>query len=456
MLYNTVREYLQKDIYPFHMPGHKRNMSFMPQDILNLDMTEIPGLDNLHYAEGVICSDQEAAAGVYGADLCLFSVNGSSAGIIAAMCTACGESGTVLIARNSHISAFSGLVFSGARPVYIYPEEAPYCLCGGINPLYIKHMLQTHPECDAVFITSPTYEGFISDIEAIADYTHEFGKLLIVDEAHGAHFPFHNIFPEPAIRLGADIVINSPHKTLPALTQTALVLVKGGRVDIERLKFFMRACQTSSPSYIIMCTADFTFQSLNRDKDTFNTYTRRLTAARKVLSDLSAFKLIGEEIIGTAGIFGIDLSKMLFVSQLSMTGYELERKLAEEFKVQLEMSGKNFALALTSAADTAEGFERLVNGVKSIDALKKCEAAIMRFDSGYSRNADYRVTPREAVFSPWGYEALQNSIGKISAGYVCVYPPGIPVLIPGETITPMVAERLAGMGIKQVKTIKVL
>jgi len=455
MLYRAVTEYLQKDIYPFHMPGHKRNASIMPQDILSLDMTEIPGLDNLHNANGVICSEQESIACLYGADTCFFSVNGSSAGIIAAICAACGEGGAVLTARNSHISAFSGLVFSGARPVYIYPEMAEYGLCGGISPLIVKQMLESNPECQAVFITSPTYEGFVSDIKTIAEYTHQYGKLLIVDEAHGAHFPFHSIFPEPAIRLGADIVINSPHKTLPALTQSALVLVKGSNADTERLRFFMRACQTSSPSYIIMSTADYTFQSLLYNNDLFEAYIERLNNARKALTGLSAFRLIGNEVAGTASVYAVDLSKMLFVSLSDITGVALEQKLADDFKVQLEMSSEHFALALTSAADTGEGFERLIKGITTVDKLAVREpAGKPHYNIWYDSIADSLITPRQAVFSPSEQTTLYNCVGKTAADFICVYPPGIPILAPGERITDEIARKLSLMKFTHIKTIK--
>ncbi|MDR2650672.1 MAG: decarboxylase [Clostridiales bacterium] len=457
MLYDTMIKYLRKDIYPFHMPGHKRNASMMPPDLLSLDITEIPGFDNLHNAEGVIRSAQETASAVYGADACLFSVNGSSAGIIAAICTACeicGEHRNLLMARNSHVSAFSGLVFSGARPVYIYPEETAYGLCGGIEPAHIKHMLEINPECAAVFITSPTYEGFVSDIKTIAEYVHEYGKLLIVDEAHGAHFPFYDTTPEPAIRLGADIAIISPHKTLPALSQSALTLIRGERVDVDRLKFFMRVCQTSSPSYIIMSTIDYTFQSLSRNRGVYATYARRLASARAALSELSAFRLIGEEMTGTAGIYAIDLSKMLFVALRGMSGYELERRLTREFKIQLEMSGDRFALALTSVADTCEGFERLIKGVTAVDALAANKGGeTLRAPRVFLR-AECRITPRQASFLPWELLGLHNSTGKISADLISAYPPGIPVLAPGELITSEIVGRLSDMGVNQIKTVK--
>jgi len=455
MLYDTVTEYLRKGVYPFHMPGHKRNPLFMPPDLLSLDMTEIPGLDNLHQAEGAIRSVQEKIASVYGAGECLLSVNGSTAGIIAAICSACPE-GSLLMARNSHVSAFSGLVFSGARPVYLYPDETPYGICGGVSPARVRDMLAANPGCQAVFITSPTYEGFVSDIKTIAGYVHEKGRLLIVDEAHGAHFPFHPIFPDPAIQLGADIVITSPHKTLPALTQTALALVReGGGADAGRLKFFMRACQTSSPSYIIMSVTDYIFQILSRDKNVFGAYADRLLSARKALAGLNAFRLVGDEIAGTASIHALDAGKMLFISTGGLSGAALDKGLAEEFRVQLEMSAGHFALAMTSAADTDEGFERLVRGIKAIDAREPYEKGeAPRCAPGFKVGAQSRMTPREAVFSPSEQTDPRDSAGKISADFVSAYPPGIPVIAPGELITEGIARELSRMGRDRIKTVK--
>ena len=454
MLYDTVKEYLKNNIYPFHMPGHKHNASFLPQDLLSLDMTEIPGLDNLYNAEGVIRFDQEKTAAIYGADTCLFSVNGSTAGIIASICSACAEGESLLLARNSHISAFSGLVFSGARPVYLYPDVTAYGLYGGINPAYLKQMLGAHPECRAVFITNPTYEGFVSDIEKIAGYVHSLGKLLIVDEAHGAHFPFHGIFPEPAIRLGADIAITSPHKTLPALTQSALILVKDGRADIERLKFFAGACQTSSPSYIIMSVMDYIFDFLSQHTEIFNAYANRLISARGALSGLSAFRLIGNEIIGAVSIYAVDIGKLLFVMTGGLTGSDLAQKLADEHKVQLEMSAGRFALALTSPADTDEGLERLIAGIKAIDAAAYGGDKTPRYALEFNYRADIRITPRQAVFSEYERTEPYKGIGKVSADFACAYPPGIPAVAPGELITAEAARELSRMNIGYIKTVK--
>jgi len=417
-------------------------------------MSEIPGLDNLHHAESAIRFDQERIASIYGADACLFSVNGSTAGIIAAICAACGEDEPVIMARNCHISAFNGLVFSGARPIYIYPDETPFGLYGGINPGHLKHMMEINPECHAVFITSPTYEGFVSDIKTISEYVHDRGGLLIVDEAHGAHFPFHNIFPEPAIRLGADIVITSPHKTLPALTQAALVLIKGRGADMERMKFFMRACQTSSPSYIIMSVIDYIYNFICQNEELFNSYAGTLLSARKDLAGLTSFGLVGEEILNTASVYALDLSKILFICKGQLTGTELERRLAEEYKVQLEMSAEHFALALTSAADTGKGFGRLIKGMKDIDTASTYDADKMPGHiNGSFHCAQTCMTPRQALFSKYEQTVLTDSAGRISADFICAYPPGIPILAPGELISPDIADELSRMNISRVKTI---
>ncbi len=227
------------------MPGHKYNPEFLPPDLLSLDMTEIDGMDNLHAPEGAIKRLQEKIASVYGADESFFLVNGSSSGIVAAICAVCGEGMPLYVQRNCHQSVFNAMVLSGA------------------NPLYFNDII---PEVNgaAVVITCPSYGGDVIDILPIADKVHAGGGILIVDEAHGAHFPFHGQFPPTALSQGADIAVNSFHKTLPALTQTAALHVRGTRANRKRLRFYLRAMQTTSPSYIFMASVDFMLDKLER------------------------------------------------------------------------------------------------------------------------------------------------------------------------------------------------
>ena len=261
-MYRHLQEYLSKGVYPFHMPGHKRNPVFFPVELTGMDLTEIPGMDILRDATGIIRDLQCKIADFYGADESFILVNGSSAGIVAAICAACNEGDKLYAARNGHVSMFNGMALSGALPIYISPKVAETGtlgitgLAGGIDPSQLDNM----EEGAAVIVVSPTYEGFVSDIKAIAEKVHSCGGMLIVDEAHGAHFPFHSAFPDSALNMGADIVVQSFHKTLPVLGQLAVLHVKGQRVDTGRLKFYLQAMQTTSPSYMLMAQLDYVLE----------------------------------------------------------------------------------------------------------------------------------------------------------------------------------------------------
>ena len=225
-LYRKLIEYAGSDYYPFHMPGHKRNINegVCPYAY---DITEIEGFDNLHEPMGILRLAMEEAAAFYESDKTYFLVNGSTCGLLSAICALTAKEDKVLVARNCHKAVYNALFLHELMPVYIYPEyiEA-WGISGGISPYKLAYLLEEHKEIRVVVITSPTYEGVVSDIEKIAAIVHEKQRILIVDEAHGAHFGMHGELPRPALSKGADVVIQSLHKTLPALTQTALLHVK--------------------------------------------------------------------------------------------------------------------------------------------------------------------------------------------------------------------------------------
>ena len=224
-LYKKLESYGQSDYYPFHMPGHKRNRASSADDFLfERDITEISGFDNLHHAEGILKEAQEYAAQIYGTKKCFFSVNGSTAALLAAVSASVNKGGKILVARNCHKAVYHALYLRELQPVYIYPHEDPKLgINGGISPGRVEMYLAENPDIQAVLITSPTYDGIVSDVARIAEIAHRYGVPLIVDEAHGAHFRFSDYFPVSAAQLGADVVINSVHKTLPCLTQTGVI-----------------------------------------------------------------------------------------------------------------------------------------------------------------------------------------------------------------------------------------
>ncbi len=261
-LLERLSTYAASDAYPFHMPGHKRQVKMGITSVPNpfsVDITEIDGFDNLHHAEDILKESMNSAAAVYGADRSWYLVNGSTCGILAAIAAAVKPGEKILMARNSHKSAYHAVILNQLEPVYLYPEEVPeFQIPGGIEPEQVERALLEHPEIRAVFVTSPTYEGIVSDIQGIAATAHRHGAALIVDEAHGAHLPFGdgNYFPDGALQEGADLVIQSLHKTLPSLTQTAILHLKSQILDAKKVEQYLSVYQSSSPSYILIASME--------------------------------------------------------------------------------------------------------------------------------------------------------------------------------------------------------
>ena len=274
MLEQKLNELEQSDIYPFHMPGHKR--AFLPfANPYAIDITEIEGFDNLHHATGILQEAQQKAADLYGAKKTYYLVNGSTCGLLAAISAAVPRGEKILVARNCHKAVYHAMYLRQLVPVYLYPEDTAYGIQGQVTPQMVRKQLEQTPDIRAVVITSPTYDGVVSDIKNIADTVHAYGIPLIVDEAHGAHFGFSPEFPENATRLGADAVIMSVHKTLPAFTQTALLHLCSDRIAEKKGIDFDKAYTSS------------TFGSKVRDRARYSTL-QDLDAGRHTEVDMFA------------------------------------------------------------------------------------------------------------------------------------------------------------------------
>jgi len=457
-MYKHMMDYLSKDIYPFHMPGHKRNRMFFPDALAGLDLTEIPGMDNLRAPGGIIDELQRKIAEFCGADESYILVNGATAGVVAAICAACEDGGKLYAARNGHVSMYSGMALAGAVPVYVAPEIAGSMasvtgwasvtgpaghtgLAGGISPQTLDNM----EEGAAAIIVSPTYEGFVSDIKTIAGKVHSRGGILIVDEAHGAHFPFHDAFPDSALALGADIVVQSFHKTLPVLGQLAVLHVKGPRVDRARLRFYIQAMQTTSPSYMLMAQLDYALGMLWARPELFEMYIRRLDALRKALAadGTPPIELVGEEVIGRYGIHDIDRGKLLFCINIEESAEDVAAVLAE-YRLQLEMAAGRYMLAMTSVADTDDGIQRLWAAVGAVN-IRLGEQSSTSYGPAKSLGCsaslatafvipDMVIPPRQAARKPTEAVPWQAAVGRISGEVIAAYPPGIALVAPGERI----------------------
>lgn len=444
-LLELLNEYSRTNYYPFHMPGHKRNkeIDYIPAKI---DITEIDGFDNLHHAEGVLLQAQKRAARLYGAEESFFLVNGSTAGILTAISTVCKSGEKILMARNSHKAAYHGVYLNKLHAGYIYPQIIENCgICGGILPEDVEKSIRENPDIKAVFITSPTYEGMVSNIAKIADIVHEQDKILIVDEAHGAHFQIGGShFPKSAVSQGADIVIQSTHKTLPSMTQSAILHVCGERVDRRRLRKYLQIYQTSSPSYVMMAGMDSCYEMMEQQaEELFSKYAVLLDRFYEGAARLEKLRVISpKDMEGLCAVKEMDPSKICIVTEgTSVTGADLYHTLLEKYHIQPEMTAGNYVLAMTSIMDTEEGFSRLLMALKEIDE----KITVHGNHQDLLKNgcpAQVRMSAQEADISKQEAVLFAESEGRISAEYRYIYPPGVPILVPGEVITREIIELL--------------
>jgi len=441
-IYQELVKLSESDMYPLHMPGHKRNLESTPlKGAFRCDITEIDDFDNLHDESGIILEAEKRANDFYGADETYFLVNGSTSGVLSAVSAAVPDGGMVLAARGSHKSFYNAAYLRHLDIEYLPVKMIDkYGIFDGYNAGEVKTALDDlKRKPDAVFITSPTYEGKCSDVKGIAKICHEKKIPLIVDAAHGAHFGLGEGIPESAVKAGADIVIHSLHKTLPSMTQTALIHVQGDIVSKALLKRFLRIYQSSSPSYVLMASIDLCIKELLENKDL---YVRKLLEFRKRL-DQGTKDCKKVRIIGTNELE--DPSKVLvFVDSGEMTGHELYDILREEYGLQLEMAGERYALAIITGWDKDEGIDRFLQAICEIDKrLKKSRP--LESDGAVKSLFPKREMP---LYKAWDMETeaveLDKAIGRISGDFVNLYPPGIPMIVPGEVIDEHLLDQIRG------------
>ncbi|MBP5230947.1 MAG: aminotransferase class I/II-fold pyridoxal phosphate-dependent enzyme [Clostridia bacterium] len=415
------------DFAPMHMPGGKRSFaSPLPYD---LDVTDLEATDDLYRPAGILKDLQDRIAACWGAERSFLLVNGSTAGVLAAV-RATGT-GPILAARNSHKSFYNASELCRRETVFVCPEQEEG-IFGSVDPEAVRDALDNNPSIKTVFLTSPTYEGVVSDVRSIAEICREAGAVLIVDEAHGAHFGFSPLFPDSAVKCGADIVIQSLHKTLPALTQTAVLHCKEDFA--EAVSRELPVFQTSSPSYILLASADECLRFLSSG-DPFEPYERRLMALRDALGTLQTFRLLEGN-----RFFAYDPGKIVLRTRPPYTGSFCAGLLRSKFRIETEMSAPSYFLAMTSACDTDALYARFLNAVRKTD-----EELALRPDLWESPE-DVRPVPfvlPEKVMEPFEVRSYNVNIcslftcpGRVSADYVWAYPPGIPLLVPGERIPP--------------------
>ena len=433
MLYDKLKNYSKSGIYPFHMPGHKRT-DITEEGIIpyNIDITEINGFDNLHSPNGVIDEIQKKAAKLYNAKNAFILINGSTGGILSAIRSMTNQGDKILMARNCHKSVYNSAELFNLNVDYIFPDtDSRYNILTSVSPCDIEDKLTKHnDEIRLVIITSPTYEGVVSDIKSISEICHKHGAKLLVDEAHGAYFPFSDSFPDEALNCGADAAVLSLHKTLPSLTQTALLITNDSELS-EILAENLAVFETSSPSYILMSSIEKCLDSCENSKDKFKEYCCNLKTVREKLKNLKYLKIYDKSDTD----FDYDTGKIIIsTANANISGTKLAEILRNNYQIETEMAYSDYVIAMTSVCDTEKAFDMLSDALISID-------------SELSKGADTERVPLKNLYTGKNFNAcelykfnketisFQNSEFRTSAEYIWAYPPGIPLIVPGEIIS---------------------
>ena len=442
-LINKLIQNAQSDMYPFHMPGHKRQTlgDGAEQLPFALDVTEVDGFDNLQNPRGVLKELEEKAAVRFCAKKAFLLVNGSTCGILASVKALTQYGDKVLLARNCHKSVYNAVELCGLHPEYVMPQRAfdgkqALNFYGSVNPDSIAEVLDNNPDIPLVIITSPTYEGMCSDIARIAEICHSHHAKLLVDEAHGAvevladksaHHSFLH-FPHPAVTQGADVVVLSLHKTFPALTQTALLLTNDESM-VSGLRHSINVFQTSSPSYILMASTESCLHSLS-DSDAYDFYWQRLQRFYREANELKRLKILFQKNCNVHDSGKIIIS----TTKTALTGYALAALLRKNYLIETEMAAPDYVLAYTSVADTDDGFQRLLTALKQIDCL--CDACGTRDCFPFIAKVPNRLfVPCERNHYKTVSVPINESQGRVAAETVMAYPPGSPCLTAGEVIS---------------------
>ncbi|MCC3430419.1 MAG: aminotransferase class I/II-fold pyridoxal phosphate-dependent enzyme [Microcoleus sp. PH2017_15_JOR_U_A] len=470
-LLDALRDRTNHHHSPFYAPGHKRGqgisgplVDLFGAAVFRSDLPELPELDNLFNPEGVIAEAQNLAASAFGAEHTRFLANGSTCGIMAAIVATCGPGDKIILPRNIHQSAISGLILSGAIPIFVNPEYNPdWDIANSITPEAAAAALKQHPDAKAVMVVYPTYHGVCGDLRAIAKITHQYNIPLLVDEAHGAHFNFHPDLPEPALSAGADLTVQSIHKTLGAMTQASMLHVKGDRIDIKKLNRALQLVQSTSPSYLLLASLDAARQQIALHGKELMMQTLDLAAkARSHISQIPGLSVL--EPLNTPGFVALDRTRLTVkVSDLGITGFAADEILHSQLAVTAELPMPQHLTFIISLGNTASDIDNLVKGFQNLthnlggghgddagttgggqDAhptrkFTLCGTGILPVLENGARSLlgfpTPSLCPREAFFSPAETVGIDQAVDRLSAELICPYPPGIPVLMPGEIIT---------------------
>lgn len=444
-LFDGVVKHAQKNPVQFHIPGHKKGAgidpafrSFIGDNALSIDLINIGPLDDLHSPKGIIKEAQDLAAEAFGADYTFFSVQGTSGAIMTMIMAVSGPGEKIIVPRNVHKSVMSAIVLSGAIPIFIHPEiDEDLGISHGITTESVEHALEQHPDAKGLLVINPTYFGVAADLKKIVEIAHSYNVPVLVDEAHGVHIHFHDGLPLSAMQAGADVAATSVHKLGGSMTQSSILNMKDGLVSAKRVQSILSMLTTTSTSYLLLASLDAARRRLvTEGKELIDKTISLAQSIRSRVNEIEHLYCVGEEILQTKAAYDYDPTKLIIsVKDLGLTGYDVEKWLRENFNIEVEMSDLYNILCLVTPGDTETEADILVKALKKLSADFNHQAVKVHTKVMLPDIPVLSLTPRDAFYADTESVPAEESVGRIIAEFVMVYPPGIPIFIPGEIIT---------------------
>lgn len=445
-LFTGLLAHASRNPIQFHIPGHKKGVGMAPEfrkfigeNALSIDLINIAPLDDLHNPHGMIREAQQIAAEAFGADYTFFSVQGTSGAIITMVMTVCGPGDKILVPRNVHKSVTTGIVLSGALPVFMTPElDYNLGIAHGISVETVRTALDQHPDAKGVLVINPTYFGVAADLKAIVELAHSRGVPVLVDEAHGVHLPFHSEMPLSAMQAGADMAATSVHKLGGSMTQTSVLNIREGYVSYGRVQAIISMLTTTSTSYLLLASLDVARKQLaTKGTQLIDRAVKLAQQARKDINQIPGLYCFGPEIIGqSSSRFDFDPTKLCInVTELGVTGADMEKMLRDEFNIEVELSDLYNILCIISLGDVADDLNILIKAFQTLSdrfyRTRPAKVVTVRVPT----TPILAMSPREAFYAITEEVPLEDAEGRVIAESIMVYPPGIPVLLPGEIVS---------------------
>lgn len=441
---DALMEYQRQGTISFHVPGHKHGAG-IPQlvdvwgkTMFEHDLTIMPDMDSIYKPHGIIAEAQRLAADAYGADYAYFMVNGTTSAIQGMLMAGLRPGEKVIVPRNVHKSVVSGMILSGVEPVYVQPPIDDYLgVVMGMTTYNVRQALRQYPEVKAVFTVNTTYYGMSPELEQITNLAHEYGIPVLVDEAHGPHFKFHPSLPMSAMEAGADAAASSTHKLAGSLTQSSMLLIQGEQLDALDVKATLNLMQTTSPSYLLLASLDAARKHMVLHGKERLTEAINLAnwARHEINHNIPGLYVYGNDMVGQPGCYDYDPTKLVInVRALGVSGFEVERILRKGFHIQVDLSDLYNVLCVVTIGDTKETVRALVDALKQI-ASRYRPRDVREEKIELPPIPELAYLPREAYYSETRKVPLEQAAGKIVAEMLMAYPPGIPLIAPGEILT---------------------